>query len=60
MENKDYKNNFISNEIGYLAKILDTEMTISERMKIKKSSVKKIFGALIVYFSIIAIFSIIL
>ena len=36
-------------EIGYIARLIDNELTIFERMKIKKSTVFRIFGALIIY-----------
>ena len=36
-------------EIGYIAKMLDSELTIFERMKIKKSSLKKVSGAIVFY-----------
>jgi len=48
------------NEIGYLAKKLDAEMTILERMKIKKSTIHRISIAIGIYLSIITIFSFIL
>jgi len=48
------------NEIGYLARIIDKDMRILERMKIKKSTIKRIFGALLIYIGTIIILSIIL
>ena len=39
------------NEIGYIAKKIDIEMTILERMKIKKSTMKRITMALGIYFT---------
>jgi hypothetical protein len=38
------------NEIGYIARKIDIEMTILERMKIKKSTLKRITIALGIYF----------
>ena len=48
------------NEIGYLTRAIDTEMTIFERMKIKRSTIYKIFGALFLYSAIIISFGIFL
>lgn len=44
-------------EIGYIAKTLDFELTIFERMKIKKSSLKKISGAIVFYLTTMLLFS---
>jgi len=41
--------------IGKEAKELD-ELTIFERMKISKTAIKKIFGAIIVYITIMTLF----
>ena len=60
MENDEINNEKIMNEIGYLAYIMDTEMTIFERMKIKKSTLKRILIALGIYFTTITIFVLIL
>ena len=49
MENENLQNEQNIDEIGYLAKLIDTEMTIFQRMKIKKSTLIKIFGALLIY-----------
>lgn len=49
MENENIQNEISANEIGYIAKLIDTEMTIIERMKIKKSTVYRIIGALTIY-----------
>lgn len=48
MENEFFQNEMID-EIGYLAKLLDTELTIFERMKLKKSTIFRMLGALIIY-----------
>lgn len=45
-------------EIGYIAKMLDSELTIFERMNVKKSSIKKMFGALMIYSIIMMIFAV--
>jgi hypothetical protein len=58
MENEENKN--IINEIGYLAYLMDTEMTMFERMKIKKSSFYRILGALTVYSGVMIFFALIL
>lgn len=44
-------------EIGYIAKTLDFELTIFERMKIKKRSLKKISGAIVFYLTTMLLFS---
>ena len=45
-------------EVGHIAKMLDTELTIFERMNIKKSTVKKMFVALGIYSTIMFIFAV--
>ena len=54
----EYKN--IQNEMGHVARILDAEMTMFERMKIKKKSLRKIFGALMFYMAVMILFILIL
>jgi len=49
MENENFIDEAYKNEIGFYAKSIDTEMSIYERMKIKKSTVFRIFGALGIY-----------
>ena len=49
MENENIQDDISTNEIGYLAKLIDTEMTIFERMKIKKSTLYRLVGALTIY-----------
>ena len=44
-------------EVGYLAKLADKEMTMTQRMKIKKSTLKRIGLAMLVYFSTMITFS---
>lgn len=36
-------------DIGYMARILDAEQTMKERMRISKSSLKKVAGAVGIY-----------
>ena len=57
MENEEFQNEEFINEIGYLAYIMDTEMTMIERMKIKKSSLYRIFGAMIIYSVVMILFA---
>ena len=47
----------VVDEVGYLAKIIDEEMTTLERMKIKKSTLKRMAVALLIYMSVMLIFS---
>ena len=49
MENDEIQNNEIFNEIGYIARQIDTEMTIFERMKITKSTMQRVLMALGIY-----------
>jgi len=49
MENGNFQNEIRIDEIGYIARLIDNELTIFERMKIKKSTIFRIFGALIIY-----------
>lgn len=56
MENE----NITIDEIGNIARYLDTELSIFERMKIKKRSMVRISGALIFYTTMMIIFSIFL
>lgn len=60
MENENYQNEIMLDEIGYLAKLIDNEMTIFERMKVKKSTVYRIFGALMIYVVTMCFMSLIL
>jgi hypothetical protein len=60
MENEEIKNEKIMNEIGYLAYMMDTEMTMFERMKLKKSSLYRILGAMIIYLVIMILFALFL
>jgi len=60
MENKNQQNDLILNEIGYLAKIRDAEMTILERMKIKRATKYHIVGAITIYSITMLTFTILL
>jgi hypothetical protein len=60
MENDEIKNEKIINEIGYLAYMMDTEMTMFERMKLKKSSLYRILGAMTIYLAIMILFALFL
>jgi len=58
MEKNNYQNIFSIDEIGYLAQSMDLNMTIIERMKIKKRSFKKISAAIVFYLTTMIFFSI--
>jgi len=60
MENEEFQNEEIINEIGYLAYMMDTEMTMFERLKIKKSSLYRILGAMTIYLIIMILFTLFL
>ena len=60
MENENIKENIMIDEIGYLAKYIDTEFTIIERMKLNKTSLFRIFYALLIYVATMIIFVFIL
>jgi division protein CdvB (Snf7/Vps24/ESCRT-III family) len=60
MENDEIKNEKIMNEIGYLAYMMDTEMTMFERMKLKKSSFYRILGAMTIYLLVMILFALFL
>ena len=60
MENEEIKNEKIINEIGYLAYVMDTEMTMFERMKIKKSSLYRLLAAMNIYLVIMILFALFL
>ena len=53
MENE----NITTDEIGKIARIIDTQLTINQRMKIKKTTIKKITIALTFYLVTMIIFS---
>jgi len=54
----DNVSNISIDEIGSVARIIDTELTIFERMKIKKRSLKKVSGAIVFYLTTMILFSI--
>ena len=60
MENENFQNEIAIDEIGYMARLIDTKLTIFERMKVKKSTIFRILGALIIYSLTIISFTIFL
>ena len=60
MENENFQNEISIDEIGYIAKLIDTDLTIFERMKVKKSTIFRVFGALIIYSLTMISFAIVL
>ena len=60
MNNDDTQAKISISDIGSIARIIDTELTISERMKIKKSTLFRIAGAVFVYLTIMSLFSVFL
>ena len=62
MEEDNIQNeiNINIDEIGYIAKLIDQEMTISERMKLKKTTIARIACAVAIYMIIMIVFTIIL
>ena len=54
------KNEIIIDEVGYMAKMIDTEMTIFERMKIKKSTLKRMVIAMSIYVGVMITFLVVL
>lgn len=58
MDNENIQSNISINEIGSIAMLIDTEMTILERMKIKKKTLIRLFGALMFYLVVMAIFTV--
>lgn len=56
MDNENTQGNISINEIGSIAMIIDTEMTILERMKIKKKTLIRLFGALMFYLVVMTLF----
>jgi len=60
MDNDNIQEKMYPSDIGNIARIIDTEMTIFERMKIKKSTLFRIAGAAVVYLIIMSLFSIVL
>lgn len=60
MDNEEFQHDEILNEIGYLARQIDSEMTIFERMKITKSTVHKVIMAMGIYLTTMFLFIFIL
>jgi len=60
MENENFQNEITIDEIGYMARLIDTKLTTFERMKVKKSTIFRILGALIIYSLTMISFTIIL
>ena len=62
MEDENIQNEITLNvnEIGYIARLIDQEMTIFERMRIKKTTLARIAGALVVYIVTMSVFTIFL
>jgi hypothetical protein len=60
MENDTVEKNIMIDEIGNLAKFIDTELSVFERMKIKKTTMVRIFWAILVYIVTMIIFTLIL
>ena len=60
MNNDNVQWNIPINDIGSIARTLDAEMTVLERMKIKKSTLFRMLGAAVVYLIMMSLFSIFL
>ena len=60
MENETQSEDMIISEIGHIAKIIDNEMTIFERMKVNKKNLKKVGLAVIFYLGTMLVFAIFL
>ncbi len=60
MDNDNIQGNMPITDVGNIAKILDIELTVLERMKIKKSTLFRILGAAVVYLFMMSLFSIFL
>ena len=48
------------NEVGYIARMVDTTMSMKDRMKIKKNTIFRLSGAVLLYILIMIFFSFIL
>jgi len=48
------------NEVGYVARMVDTTMSTKDRMKIKKNTILRLSGAILLYTLIMIFFSFIL
>ena len=60
MENENQEKNLLVDEIGHFARLLDKDMTIIERMKIKKSTRNRIVGAVTIYIATMIVFTLFL
>jgi len=60
MDESNIEREVYTNEVGYIAQVLDSEMTITERMKINKHNLLGIVGAIIIYFVTMSIFALLL
>ena len=60
MNNNNIRVNMPTNDVGDIARVLDTEMTVLERMKIKKSTLLRMIGATVLYLTMMSLFSIFL
>jgi len=60
MENKSNNNEVFTDKVGYLARLIDENFSFFERMKIKKTTLKKIFYSLFIYFFLIIFFNFVL
>ena len=58
--NNNIRVNMPTNDVGDIARVLDTEMTVLERMKIKKSTLLRMIGATVLYLTMMSLFSIFL
>jgi len=52
--------NFKTNEIGYIARLIDKELTIYARMKINKGTLIRIGEALLIYIVTMSLFAVLL
>ena len=60
MDNENVQSNVPIDDVGNIARIIDAEMTMLERMKIKKSTIFRMIGATVVYLIMMSLFSIFL
>ena len=57
MEEINLQKNVFSDEVGSIAKILDSEMTALERMKMTRHNLIRVSGAVIFYLIMMLIFA---
>lgn len=60
MENINIQESMFGGDIGQVAKKIDTELTMLERMKIKKSALKRVISAGVIYIIVMFVFTILL